>query len=171
MDPQIKMATKILRPIIALGLLAIAGCKEVVREESQILHEDAMVVERIYSPSRHNTSVGLTAVKVGGGFGMDYRGNMGCRIGNGLQISSSTVPEKYGVMFKCQHGSFTSQGSDVRHKNLYQRLKTGELVDVTYKEIYRTTYEDVKGTKKHEVIERVLVDFDFLDAQPREGGK
>ena len=161
-----KNFTKTLASILAGGLM-LAGCKYSQIEESSTLHEDATMTEKIYSPSRHDAELGLTAIKIGNSFGMDYGGNLGLGIGNGLQISSSKVPEKYGIVFRCKHGSFTSEGSDERHKNLYNRLEKNQLVDVTYKELYRATYDDLENSKSHKLTSRVLIDFDFLDAQPR----
>lgn len=158
---------KTLASIIGAGLMLAAGCKEIRIEESSVLHEDATVTEKIYSPSRHDPELGFTAVKMGNSFGVDYGGNFGLSIGGGLQISSSEVPENYGVVFRCKHGSFTSQGSDDRHKNLYNKLETNQLADVTYKEIYRATYEDIENSRNHKLTSRVLTGFDFLDAQPK----
>lgn len=36
-----------------------------------------------------------------------------------------------------------------------------KAVDVAYREIYRTTYDTKEGKKR--VVERVLVDYDFLE--------
>jgi len=52
-----------------------------------------------------------------------------------LQTSSTTVPEKYGAVFKYQYGDFTSQGLDKRHKYLFNKLQYGQEVDVTCKKI------------------------------------
>ncbi|HLD55008.1 MAG TPA: hypothetical protein VJB35_01985 [Candidatus Nanoarchaeia archaeon] len=153
--------------IILVGAIGLTGCKEIKTEVSNVLHEDAIVITKIYTPSRHDTDIELKAMNLmeeEEGFGsvsMDYDGDFGIGIGNGLQISSSEVPEKYGVVFKCQHGTFTSQGSDERHKELYRKLQDNQGVDVTYKEIYRTTYD------KNDLVERVLTGFDFLDANPK----
>lgn len=142
-----------------------SGCKEVKTETSDVLHEDATIVTRIHSPSTHKTELSPRLVKVGSGFGISEHG-VGPSFG-GIVITCSTVHEKYGAVFKCQHGTFTSQGSDERHKNLYDKLQDGQEVDVTYKEIYRTTYKDTDGDGKKDLIERVLIGFDFLDANPK----
>src|SRR3989339_741911 len=157
-----------------LGAIGLTGCKEIKTEVSNVLHEDAIVITKIYTPSRHDTDIELKAMNLMeeeegvGSVSMDYDGDFGIGIGNGLQISSSEVPEKYGVVFKCQHGTFTSQGSDERHKELYRKLQDNQGVDVTYKEIYRTTYDDIDGDGKNDLVERVLTGFDFLDANPKE---
>ena len=158
--------------IILAGTIGLTGCKEVKTESSNVLHEDAIVITKIYTPSRHDTDIELKAMNlVGEGAGsisMDYDGDLGIGIEDGLQISFSEVPEKYGVVFKCQHGTFTSQGSDERHKELYRKLQNNQEVDVTYKEIYRTTYDDIDGDGKRDLVEKVLTGFDFLDANPKE---
>ena len=138
--------------------LLLAGCQEVEQEYSETLHEDAAIVEAVYTPSRHDSQVGLTAIKTGP-MGIDYGGNFGLRLGGGLQISRVTVPEKFAVVFKCQHGQFI-----ISQKEVYEKFKDhkGKTVDVAYREVYRTTYDTKDGEKQ--VVDRALVDYDFLDA-------
>lgn len=139
-------------------VLFSSGCQEIKQEYSETLHEDAVIVEAVYTPSRHDSQVGLTAIKTGP-MGVDYGGNFGIRVGGGLQISSVTVPEKFAVVFKCQHGQFI-----ITRKEIYEKFKDykGKMVDVAYREVYRTTYDTKDGKKQ--VVERALVDYDFLDA-------
>jgi hypothetical protein len=139
--------------------LLLTGCPEVKREFSSTLHEDAVVVEVVYTPPRHDSQVGFTAFKTGP-VGVDYGGNVGIGIGGGLQISEVTVHEKFAVVFKCKHGEFI-----VTRKEIYHQLKEqkGKTVVVDYREVYRTTYADDNDGKK-QAIERVLVDYDFLGA-------
>lgn len=155
---------KLILVLLMVCMMPFAGCKKIVKEESGILHEDAIVLARIYTPSKHETNLEMTMMK-SGMLGIGYSGEMGIRVGNGMQITESIVPEIYGILFQCQHGTFTSQGSDIRHKNLYDRLKEGQKVDITYKEIYKDTYDDTNDDGKKELISRVLVDMDFIDAK------
>jgi hypothetical protein len=127
--------------ILSLVLLPLLGCIDYRTETSGVLHEPAKVVCLIYTPSRHDSSIGLSAINVAGddddiGLGLDWGGNLGVRYGS-FQVSSSEVPEQWGVLFQCKHGQFTSQGADERHHSLYNKLRDGQLVDVTYKEIYK----------------------------------
>lgn len=142
--------------VASLTLFLLAGCQEVVREYSEVLHEDALIVSVVHTPASHESQLGLTAFK-GGPFGMDYSGNFGLRIGGGLQISESEVPEKFAVVLQCQHGEFV-----IARKDLYQQLDghEGQTVDVAYREIYRTTYETNEGKKQ--IVDRVLTKYDFL---------
>lgn len=149
--------------------LALAGCSDIKTrtETSDILHEDAAVLSRIYTPSRHDSGLDMTAVNLSDNIGVGFGGGVGIRIGGGLQISSTIIPERYGAVFQCQHGTFTSEGSDNRHRDLYNKLHEGQKVDVTYKEIYTATYKDVNGDGKEDLVSRVLVNLDFLDANPK----
>ncbi len=139
--------------LVFLCVLAIfsLGCKEVKQEASDILHEDAVVVETVYTPSRHGS---------GSSFGPSM--NMDGDIGFSFHSVSINVPELYAVVFKCQHGKFVIEGDDQRHKNLWERFSENDEVDVSYREIYRNIYKKVDGRK--ELIESVLIDYDFLDA-------
>lgn len=149
--------------ILFIGMvLSLSGCSgEVKQEFSTTLHEDALVVDAVYTPSRHDTNLGFTAIKAGP-MGIDLSGNMGFSIGSGLQISSVEVPEKYAVVFKCQHGQFI-----ITRKDTYMKFKdhVGKTVDVAYREVYRTTYEMKEGKKI--AVDRVLIDYNFLDATLR----
>jgi len=161
---------KISTVFVCFSLLTICGCKDVKREKSAVLHEEAKVITAIYTPSRHETNLSPSLTNSDSIVGMGFDGSVGIKVG-GLVISSNEVPENFGVLFQCQHGSFTSQGSDPRHKALYEKFKNweGKKVDVTYQEIYRVTYDDKDKDGKKEEVERVLVDFDFLDADKIEG--
>ena len=147
-----------LRKSIGLIPLLLASCNriETKTELSDVLNENAIVAETVYSPSRHGSGSGI-------GPTMDFDGN----IGIGISSVSVNIPEKYAVVFKCQHGKFISEGTDQRHKDLWQRLIEGQEVTVTYKEIFESTYQDTDGDGKKEVTNRKLIGYDFLDAQPK----
>lgn len=139
-------------------LLLLVGCQENRREYSETIHEDAAIAEIVYTPSRHDSKIDLTLIRTGP-MGIGYSGNFGIRIGGGLQINDVTVQEKFAIVFKCQHGQFI-----VQNKEIYDKLKDhkGKTVDVTYREIYRTTYDTKNGKKQ--VTKRTLTGYDFLDA-------
>ena len=144
---------------IVCGLaILLVGCQEIKREFSETMHEDAIISEVVYTPSRHSIELGFTAFKAGS-VGVDFSGDLGFRLGESLQVSSVKVPEKFAVVFKCQHGQFIISGKEVYDK---LREHKSKMVEVAYREVYRTTY-DTKGGKK-QVIARELVDYDFLDA-------
>lgn len=141
------------------------------REHSNNMTEQATIISSIYSPSQHETHVGTTMMRdlnnpLGG---VDMNGDHGIVVGkvNGqtVQISESTIPEKFGIVFQCQHGTFTIEGSAQKYKILYDKLKdhVKDTVNVIYQEIYDVTYEKQNG--KQVETKRVLVDLDFIDAQ------
>lgn len=144
-----------------IASLFISCNKKTESERSEILHEDGIVSTTVYTPSSHSTTVGMTALKTGG-FGMDYGGNMGIRLGSGLQISSVTVPEKFSVVFQCTHGKFV-----VEDKTVYEKLKNheGKSVDISYYEMYQTSFKKENG--KWNLEKRVLIDYDFVNAVPK----
>ena len=145
--------------ILATGLTAslLAGCEETKTEYSPILHEDAVVSDVVYTPSRHGSGSGI-------GPTIDFDGN----IGIGFTDVTVNIPKKYAVVFECQHGKFISEGTDQRHKDLWGRLKENMEVDVTYKERFRSVYDtDKDGDGQKDLISRALVGYDFLDAQPK----
>lgn len=149
--------------------MTLTGCKEVKIEKSEVLHEEAKVITAIHTPSRHDVNLGTKMMddefSIGGA--TDWQGRKGIAVGD-VVISHTEVPENFGVLFQCQHGSFTSQGSDPRHKALYNKFQNwdGKMADVTYQEMYRVTYDDPDKDGKKEKINKVLIGFDFLDADP-----
>jgi hypothetical protein len=124
----------------ATALLAIflAACIP-QKEYSAELTEPAVVEDVIFQPSRHGSGVGV---------GMSMRGNMV------VTSDSVTFPKKYAIVFRCQHGKFIVQGTRKEHKALWQKLKRGQEVMVSYREVYLV---------KDGV--RSLVDYDFIDAK------
>jgi aspartate-semialdehyde dehydrogenase len=122
-------------------LFIITGCVET--QYSEVLREDATVDETVFSPSQHGTTVGPV-------IGMN--GNVH------MAVTSTYVPENYGIVFHCKHGKFIVRGSDQFHKTLWSRLQRGDSVVVDYKEVYEVDKE-AKTCR--------LVDFKFIDARKR----
>ena len=151
-----KIKNFMIKPILYSALaLGTIGCssREEKTELSDVLHEDALVVETVYTHSRHDS---------GSSVGMDLDLNIS------FHTTSINIPEKYAVVFKCQHGKFIVEGTDAEHKRLWEKLVEGQKVDVTYREIYKTIYNDKDGDGKKDLVERILVNYDFLGAEPKE---
>jgi hypothetical protein len=149
----------------ALFIVTTTACQETKIVKSEIMHEKAQVAMRIYTPSRHDTK--LTPTMSGGsnmGVGVDWNGNVGLNLGNGLQVSSVSVPAKYAVAFRCQHGEFVIDGTKWRH--LYDEVKEGDRVVIAYQELYRQIWDDKDGDGKDEMISNELFDLDFLGITP-----
>lgn len=132
---------------IAFGLF---GCTfvETDREYSATLTEPAEVADLVYVPRRHGT---------GEGIGVDLNLNPS------LVSTDVTIPQKYAVVFQCQHGKFIIEGNQEKAKELWNRLKEGQQVTVSYREVYDVTYTTTDGVKRETA--RQLVDYDFLDAR------
>ena len=73
-----------------LGLSLLVGCTDIRDEVSPILHEDAVVVDTVYTPSIHDSNLAPTIT--------GFTSNDGPHLG--FAITSVDVPEKYGVVFK-----------------------------------------------------------------------
>ena len=147
--------------LFALGGLAfLAGCGDEVKEEfSPVLQEEAQVVDLVHTPSRHDSSVMIIQVATA-------NGNGGVTINNMVVPIVNDVPEKYGLVFRCPHGKFITESTGEPHKSLYNNLTTGQKVNVTYHEIYRSTYKDTNNDGKKELVEKHLVKYDFRNAEP-----
>lgn len=162
------------------------SCQDIRTETSEVMHEKAVVVTSIYSPSEHKVEIKRTAydnfnalsgtdgvldedddilLNVGIKTGVDFDGNEGIKVSKNHQITSTTIPEKFGIVFQCNHSTFSIEGSEQKHRILYNKLmrNINDTVDVIYKEVYTVTYEDKDGKKVE--TSRVLTKFDFIDAQ------
>ena len=121
-------------------------------ETSPVLHEEARVAQTIYVPESR-------------GHGSSSGWNFG--EGGGYTVSSASIhtPAKYAVVFECQHGKFIIEGESQRYKTLWEKLKDNQIVDVEYKEVGEVKCE-YKGNNNRNVLERKIVKYDFLDANP-----
>lgn len=157
--------------IVGLALL-VAGCRYTKKEYSSVLTEDAEVVDLVYTPSRH-----------GSGSGAGPSINMSGDVGISFVSVSVDIPEVYAIIFKCDHGKFIVQSNkheesqkikslrenlkDGHHKesqkikSLWENLKDGQKVSITYREVYKNTYDGDKLLESH------LVKYNFIDAKPK----
>jgi hypothetical protein len=151
--------------LIIASLFALVSCADTETETTPVLTEKAVVVTLLFSPSEHNTEVTRTMYDHGGYTGTDYNGNSGVKIGKDYQVTTTTVPERFGVAFQCEHGTFTVEGEETKHRVLYNKLaaSVGDTVTILYQEHYLRTYEKVNGVRK--LVKRELYDMDFLDAR------
>lgn len=138
--------------LLSSMIILLFGCSSNTKTEySEVLHEKAVVVTLIFSPSEHRTNITNTAFGNDDDdiLGTDWNGNMGLKISKNYQLTSTTIPEKYGVVFQCQHGTFTVEGSQQKHNVLYKKLQGNvkDTVDILYKEEYLVTYDENDKTK------------------------
>lgn len=115
-------------------------------EFSNVMIEPAVVVETVFTPSIHqsNIDIGLTT-----------------NLDLSFTPRSINVPEKYAVVFQCDHGKFI-----IERKELWDKLKVGDKVVVSYREVYNvlSTDKDRDGVRESSVS---LVDYDFVSAKKR----
>lgn len=143
---------KILGVFVLGTTLGLAGCQEERIEYSPVLHEEAKVVDAIYIPSKHGSGMSVSMNLDDGSISPG--------------ITSIDIKEKYAVIFKCQHGKFIIEGTDEPYKKLWEKMTAGEKVKISYKEKYYSVYDDTNNDGTNELIEKKLIKYDFLDAQP-----
>lgn len=169
-----------------LGLVCLfglmIGCDETKIEYSEPMTELAVVSEVVYTPSRHDTSMRLTDLD--DGFDDDlleddlfntrqnsvfsegrdpFTGNKKSTVNlGGVRLTTTEVPEKFAVVFKCQHGKFI-----ITKKAVYDKLKSseGQKVEVSYREVYRATYKTENNERQ--LVSRVMTEYDFLGVELR----
>ena len=131
------------------GSLAFSGCNFNYSEEeqSEILYEKGKVITTLYSKRHDDSDMGV-----------------GITTGGDLAITSTsiTIPERWGVVFRCEHkNKFPIMGEDEKYKKLWEKLDEGDSVKISYKEIYKVMYNG----KTKQVINKELMDYDFIDAE------
>ena len=143
--------------VVCCLAILLVGCKDVRREFSETLHEEAVIENVVYTPSKHESRV-EPSIGGSGAIGFGPSGIV-IRMGKSIQITNVTVPEKFALGFRCQHGQFI-----ISRKEVYEKFKDhkGNMVDVTYHEVYKTTYDTKDGEKQ--VVARELTDYNFLNA-------
>ena len=132
-----------MKRVLAVLVALACGCGP--RTEtvySAVLRESALVYDVAYVPSGH-----------GSGSGVGLTG------GGDLAVTSTSVhiPARWAVVFECQHGRFVIDGEAV-----YNKVRRGDEVTVAYREKYEDVYDDA-GAR---VVERRLVDLDFIGVEP-----
>lgn len=146
--------------LLTLILTACGPRKKTEVEFSPVLEEDAVVVDLVYTPSQHGSGVGV-------GPSIDMTGEGG--LGIAIVPVSVDIPEKYAIVFKCQHGKFIIECNTPERKALWQKLDEGQKVRVQYKEVYKVTYliyKDENKRKVKELVAKNLKKYDFLTAIP-----
>jgi hypothetical protein len=158
---------KSLITLLLAGTIGLLSCTEEKIEYSNILHENAVVTNKVYTPKHSEENFRPVLIPLGDGIlGMNSKGGVG--VMNSTTFDSEKIPEEYGVIIKSQTKTFKEKGPGIKYKNLYNKLEKGQKVDVSYKEIYRAFYKDINKDGKKELVKKTLVDTEFLDANLRE---
>ena len=130
-----------IKKLIPLVLLVfIFGCDFPERVSSEMLTEDGTVVDTIHLAHHSDVNFGPT---------INMNGDLG------MAMTSTSIPEQWGVVFRCQHGKFAIQGSRDKYKELWNRLDNGDKVIIKYKEVYNVWKESGK---------KEFVSLDFISA-------
>lgn len=122
-----------------LIFLTFVGCKKYV--STGTFTECGKVVQTHYEPEHSHTSSSTNSE-------------------GETEVHTETIDAKWTVVFSCEHGQFVSEGTDLRHKRLWQRMKPGLQVEITSSSIHEQLDDGGVG-KFH--------DFNFIDAKPKPG--
>ena len=131
----------------------VSAERDFVRTETspEVMTEKATVADLVYSPANSSLELNPTFTMHDDGLKV------------GLSLDSVDLPEKYAVVFECQHGKFIIKKDQKRTKQLWERLKKGQEVTVKYAEVYKVTeHGTLNGPKQF--VKRELAKYDFLDA-------
>lgn len=135
--------------LLAASLLE--GCDrstQKVVELSDLLNEESSVVEHTYTPAH---AIVVPTIK----FDDDD-----IIIVNEIE----DVPDHYQISFnKVEDHIFVQEGSENKHKNLYNKLSQGDKVKVYFKKRYMTTYDLTKAEKQ--LSKKELISYEFIDAE------
>lgn len=121
---------------ISLAVSILSGCKEHKTEYSEPKHEEATVIYK------HHRVSWMQPIPCGKSF------------------TYIIHPARYDTTFT---GSIEFEVND---SQIFNRFEEKDLADVTYREVYKLTYDDLDGDGKKELLERKLKEYEFLDAQP-----
>lgn len=126
-----------MRGIAFLLPLLVLGCEKL--EVGPDMTEKAKVCQLIYTPSQHGSTIAP---------GVDTKGKVN------ITFVSVDIPEKYAVVFECQHGKFIieDEGKESRAHRLWSRLKDGQEVTVRYAEVYSVDGNGGRHLKKYNFI-------------------
>ena len=134
---------KPLRCFLATGLALslLTGCKEYRTELSDILHEDAKVV-RMEHEDFHMRMVPML-------------------FDDHLIMRTETDPEENIIEFDGPVDFKVDDGE------IYNRFKKGDAADVSYRESYSLTFEDLNEDMIKEQTAKKFIGYKFVDAQPK----
>lgn len=141
-----------MRNLVIIALL-ISSCSFEKTEYSQLMTEPALVVDSIYSPSTHESSVKTNLEYRFDWWDGDYR------LMPVTRPTIVTVPPKYAIIFQCPHGKFVIDSQE-NGERLWRKLTPGQRVVIHYREIFKVKYDDGK------CLYRNLCGYDFIDAVP-----
>lgn len=152
--------------VLLVPLFLVFGCDKVTEETSETLFEPAEVVDLYHMPAK-DEQYQTTELQY------NYNWFSGDWEWQSVPVTKTRhIPERWEIAFRCKHGQFTV-GKDGHNQfkahELYDRLKKGQKVTVSYTEQYVVRTEEKTGKQT-----KTLKDLDFLDAvdaATMEGGK
>lgn len=117
---------------LLMAAILIPGCGPDL-EYSEPKTEPGRVAKLIFVPSGHGDDVAV-GVNTGKGGGVT------------VTPVSIDIPQRYGIVFECQHGTFAVEGD--KWVGLWKSLKEGQEVTIQYREVYEVDLAKPKSERK-----------------------
>jgi hypothetical protein len=123
--------------ILAAGLsvISLIGCKETRTELSDIIHEDAKVTSKYHRNSFYQPII------------------------IGKMVTGYPRSEINKITFD------GLVDFEVDNKEIYSKFKEGDIADISYRESYELTFEDLDKDGIKEQTEKIFTGYEFVDAQ------
>lgn len=133
---------------ILVGLTSsfLIGCNESRTELSDVLQDEAVVTQKKHIPKKDQLATGVAL-----GVGIN---DIGSGVALGVAMSEH---EKYSITFRGKKITLRLNDSTV-----FNRFDSSDVVDITYKEKYFSTY-DSDG----KLIKKELIGYKLISAEPK----
>jgi len=147
------LKTSLFLLLLSLLLLACSLSEHEV-SFSQEMQEPATIVDLVFTPKRHTSTISTS---------LDSHFN--------VQVVpvSIRIPERYAVVFQCQHGKFVIDREPIAEE-MWRAFRVNQKVTVYYREEYLDRYRVTRkwygGLVERKLIERQLRDYYFIQAIP-----
>lgn len=142
---------KSLASIAMIGVLILAGCKKVVYEHSSAQTISGIVVKKLYEEAYYlNPSDNLNPMR-----------DIDPLFDLKKSRYATKIPEQHIVFYDTAIGEFR-----INNKELFERVEPKSPVEMTYREVFRSTYDDTDGDgKKDDLVEKVSLGYQILDVK------
>ncbi|MCB9358860.1 hypothetical protein H6503_02930 [Candidatus Woesearchaeota archaeon] len=135
---------------LAIGLLT--GCKEVKTEYSEQLTIDGVVAAKVYKEEQYlNPSDDINPMNDIDPFFDMKKGRY-----------ATKQDEEFNVFINTGIGRYK-----IDSKRLFKLVEVNSPVKVTYRERFRSTYDDIDKDGEKELVERVSCGYKLLNVQPK----
>ena len=144
---------KTLVTLFLAGTIGLLGCMQVKTEYSESVNSIGTIIEKKYVEEQYlNPIDNINPMK-------DLDPAFDLKKGR----IATKQNEKFNVSIATEVGIFT-----LNNKDFFNKVEVNSFVEVSYREKFRSAYKDIDKDGKKDLVEKISVGYDLLDAQPRE---